>query len=365
MTLSLRALNRAMLARQMLLARTRAAVPDAVERLCGLQAQLPRPPYIGLWTRLEAFGRAELTDGAVARTLARGTLMRGTLHLVTARDFPWMRATIAQVLEAGMRTVLGPAAATIDLGRVVRDARRIVEERPCAFDEIRARLAETHPGVNDRAMGYVVRCLLPLVQVPSADEAWGWSGKAPFGSAERWLGAAAADADVPRLVRRYLAAFGPATPADFSAWSGLRGATAAFAPMRDELASLRDERGREMFDVADGPRPDADTLAPIRLLPEYDNLLLGHADRSRLVAEAYRQRLVSKNLIVPATFLVDGFVAGTWKVAVRRGTATLTLSPFARLTRPAQAGLREEGERLLAFTEPGARSRAIAFEAPG
>ena len=363
--LSLRAVNRATLARQMLLDRAACPAADAIERLAGLQAQLARPPYVGLWTRVAGFERAHLTELALARRVARGTLFRGTLHLVTARDYVWMRPTIRPVLEGAMRSVLGERTARLDLQKVVRDARAVVEQRPRPFDEIRRRLVASNPGADERAMGYAVRCALPLVQIPEDGVPWGWGGKAAFGSAEAWLGRAIdGPEDVPGLVRRYLAAFGPATPADATAWSGLRGMKDVFAAMRDELVVLRDASGRELFDLPDAPRPGEDAGAPPRFLPDYDNLLLAHDDRTRVIPPEHRPRLASKNGQVPMTVLVDGRLAGAWRTEVKRGVATLTVIPWVRLTRGATAGLGDEGERLVRFVEPGARDWAVAFAEP-
>ncbi|MFL5581674.1 MAG: winged helix DNA-binding domain-containing protein [Gemmatimonadaceae bacterium] len=363
--LSARALNRATLARQMLLERSDRDALAAVERLAGLQAQLPRPPYVGLWSRLAGFEREHLTRLALDRRVARGTLMRATLHLVSAADYGWMRATVQPCLDAARRSIAGTALDAIDLERIVRDARRVVEERPRSFDEIRKALTALHPDVNRWAMGYAVRCRLPLVQLPADGQGWGWHGQAPFGSSTSWLGPTAdAPADAPRLARRYLAAFGPASASDFGAWSGLRGARELFEGLRADTVVFRDERGRELFDLPDAPRPPAEQPAPVRFLPEYDNVLLAHDDRSRIVAERFRARLIAKNLIVPPAFLVDGTVAGTWKLAVKRGTATLALTPFAKLGRDARRELTEEGERLARFVEPEARDHVVEVAAP-
>ncbi|HEU4630021.1 MAG TPA: winged helix DNA-binding domain-containing protein, partial [Gemmatimonadaceae bacterium] len=211
---------------------------------------------------------------------------------------------------------------------------------------------------------YAIRLRVPLVQLPG-DTAWGWDAKAPFALAESWLGTALSDDDSPAaLVRRYLAAFGPATPTDAACWLGLRGLRATFDALRPELMTFRDERGRELFDLPDAPRPDGDVDAPVRFLPEFDNLVLGHDDRTRVVAPEHRPYLFTRNLLVPATFLVDGVVAGTWTSTCKRGVATLTLTPFGKLTKPVQRELRDEGLALLRFVEEGAKDHVIAFDAP-
>jgi hypothetical protein len=296
-----------------------------------------------------------------ARRVVRATAMRGTLHLLTADDYRAWRAPLAAMLAAGAAGILGPRAGGFDAD-AVRDAALAIlrADGPLPFDALRTRLGERFRDADVRAMGYTVRMRLPLVQAPADAAAWGWEAKAPFAPAEDWLGAlGASDPDPAALVRRYLAAYGPATVADAQAWSGLRGLKATFAALRDGLATFRDERGRELFDLPDAPRPGEDAEAPPRLLPEFDQLVLAHDDRTRVLADAHRPRVVSKNLQVAATFLVDGVVAGTWGLAVRRGTATLTLRPFAPLPTRTLAALEGEGEALARFTEPGARAVAV------
>ena len=361
-TLSLRALNRATLARQGLLARDTITPEAMVARLAGLQAQLPRPPFVGLWTRLHGFTREPLLAAVHARRLVRATLMRGTLHLVTADDYRAWRAPLGVMLAAGAAGVLGPRQGGFAVATVLDAAREILStEGPLAFDALRDRLAARLPDADVRAMGYTVRMHLPLVQVPSESAAWGWDAKAPFTLAEPWLEAAcAADVSPDALVRRYLAAFGPATAVDATAWSGLRKLGPVLASMRDTLVTLRDERGRELFDLPDAPRPGADVDAPVRFLPEYDNVILAHADRTRIVPAGAAPRLVTRNLQVPATLLVDGTVAGTWRVAKARGVATLTVQPFATLPARTIRALDAEAEALVRFVEPEAKGHAVA-----
>jgi hypothetical protein len=204
------------------------------------------------------------------------------------------------------------------------------------------------------------------VQVPNETSAWGWETGPAFALAESWLGTAAADGGggLRTLVRHYLAAFGPATVTDAQTWSGLKGLRATFDAMRDELATFRDARGRELFDLPDAPRPGEEADAPVRVLPEFDSLVLAHDDRTRVIADAHRPRVVSKNLQVAATFLVDGVVAGTWKAGRRRGVAVLTATPFGgALARTERAALEAEGEAALRFAEPDAKAYEVAFAA--
>jgi Winged helix DNA-binding domain len=348
---TLRALNRATLARQLLLARERASVVEAVERLAGMQAQEPRPPFVGLWTRLEGFERADLLAALRERTLVRATWLRATLHLTSARDYLAFRMALEPMLERAMRGF----GAKVQVEELLPVARRLVEQRPRTFNELRGLLAEAFPRVNERALGYIVRLRLPLVMVATDDERWGFPSVADFTLADAWLGARPAKDDSPHeLVRRYLAAFGPATAADVQTWSGLQGIRGVLAELRKELHAVTDEGGRTLLDLPDAPRPDQDAPAPVRFLPAFDNLLLSHADRTRVLADGHRAKVITRNLRVHPTFLVDGFVAGTWEIERKRATATLRLSPFAALPRRAAKALGAEGERLLRFAEEDA-----------
>jgi len=363
--LTLKALNRATLARQLLLRRETLPVQDAIARLAGLQAQVAKPPFLGLWTRLEGFRREDLLDLLKNREVVRGTAMRATLHLLTASDYLAFRPVLQPMLSAGMASVLRERGAVLDVPALVAAATPFFEETPRTFTELRAHLMERHPDGDERAMGYAVRTHLPLVMVPN-DSPWGFPADADFTTAESWLGKAIAlppeGANATDLVRRYLAAFGPATVTDAQTWSGLKGLKATFEAMRDELVTFRDERKREVFDLPDAPRPAEETEAPVRFLPEYDNLVLAHADRSRIISEQDRRRIVTANLKVHATFLVDGRVAGIWKVVRKRQVATLVLEPFETLAAPVRDALAEEGLRSLQFAEEDASSFDLKVE---
>lgn len=362
-TLTLRQLNRATLARQLLLARRTSMTVQVMEHLVALQAQLARPPFVALWSRLRDFTRDQLLDLVRDRQVVRATMMRATLHLASARDYVRFRAALQPGLDLGLG-VVAKRLDGVELDRVTAAGRAIFGEGVRQFDDLRGQLAAHGLAGDERAMGYAIRLRVPLVQVPS-DAPWGWDAKAPFALAESWLGTALGEeASLEPLVRRYLAAFGPATPADAGTWLGLRGLRATFDALRPELAVFRDERGRELFDLPDAPRPDAEVDAPVRFLPEFDNLVLGHDDRARVIAPEHKPRLITKNLLVPATFLVDGFVAGTWKSERKRGVATLTVTPFVRLTKPVQTALREEGQALLRFAEAEAKDHAVVFGTP-
>ncbi|MEU5883410.1 winged helix DNA-binding domain-containing protein [Spirillospora sp. NPDC047279] len=359
-TLSLRALNRATLARQMLLAREEVPVAEAVERLAGMQAQEPKPPFLGLWTRVAGFEASHLHEALRDRSVVRATMMRGTLHLMSGRDYLALRTSMQPMLDAGMR-VLGARAKGLDLDEVLPAARLLLSERPRTFNEVRAALQEEFPDVNDRALGYAVRMCLPLTMVPTEDR-WAFPRTSEFTLAETWLGGApAGDASPDGLVLRHLAAFGPATAADAQEWSGLGRLGEVFERLRPELRTFTDEKGRELFDLPDAPRPGEDAPAEPRFLPEFDNLVLAHADRTRVIADAHRPSLTTKNLRVRATFLWDGFAAGLWETERRRKVATLRLRPFGTLPRKALNALTAEGERLLAFTEPDATDHQVTL----
>lgn len=361
--LSKDALNRALLARQMLLAREAATPAEAIGRLAGLQAQQPQPPFVGLWARLAGFGREDLLRGLREREVVRATLMRGTLHLMTAGDFLALRGAIQPALSAGMRSILRGRAEALDIPSLVAEARRAFVERPRTFTELRTALMDLYPDADERAMGYAVRTHLPLVVVPGEGEPWGYRADADFADAEGWLGAAPDPSEqAESLALRYLAAFGPATVADFQAWSGLAGAKGTFEALRPRLATFRDERKRELFDLPEAPRPPEDAPAPARLLPGFDNLILSHADRARIIADEHRPRVVTKNLLVLPTFTADGYVAGTWKASRTKGAASLVLTPFAPLPKAAKSALAEEAEALVRFLEPDAAKHAISFE---
>lgn len=353
--LSPRALNRATLARQLLLARERETPLRAIERLAGMQAQLPRPPFVGLWSRLEGFRREDLTALLARGAAVRATMMRGTLHLVSARDYLRLRAPIQAALDRGLGSILRGRLDGVDAARLAEEGRAFFEESPRTFEALRAHLARRHRGDDLRAMAYAIRLRVPLVLAPG-DGRWGHRAAAEFTLAEALLGKAVAAAADPRpLVRRYLAAFGPATPADAQAWSGRTGLKEVFEALRPELAVFRDERGRELFDLPDAPRPPEDTPAPARLLPDFDNLMLSHAERTRVIPAEHRPALTSRNGMVPGSFLVDGLVAGTWRVERKGRRAALELTPFRPLPRKVRADFEAEAEPLLRFVEEEAQ----------
>jgi hypothetical protein len=360
-TLSLRALNRATLERQMLLRRWQMPMLEAVERLVGLQAQTTHSWYHGLWARLEGFQPERLAEMLINRQVARIALMRSTIHLVTARDCLWLRPLTQPVIERSTKGSWGRHWTGLDIEAVVAAGRALVEEKPRAFSEIGKLLAERWPDRNPAALAQIIRARVPLVQIPPRG-VWGKSGTAAHTTVEAWLGLPlATNPSLEELILRYLAAFGPASVKDMQTWSGLTRLSEVVERLRPRLVAFRDEQGRELFDLPDAPRPDPDTPAPPRFLYDYDNLLLSHADRSRFITAEYHKQGFTMDGPMPCVALIDGFTNATWKIARSRDTATLTINPFRRLSRKETAALTEEGARLLAFAEADADSQDIHF----
>lgn len=356
-----RELNRALLARQMLLRRVELPVLEAIEKLVGLQAQSPNAPYFGLWSRLEGFQHEELSQLLRDRRVVRMALMRSTLHLVSARDALRLRPLLQSVMDRSLKGSFGKHVKGIDLEALAAAGRAIVEEEPLTLNELGKRLGGQWPGLDPEAATAVVRNKVPLVQIPPRG-IWGESGQAVHTSAEVWLGQPlSASPNLEGLIRSYLAAFGPATIKDIQVWSGLTRIHEKLQSLRPDLLTFQNERGEEMFDLPDAPRPDADSTAAPRFLSEFDNMLLSYADRSRIMSENYRKRVFTSNGIIRATILIDGFVAGTWKLTSGRGGATLYIEPFRALSKRESEALSEEGARLLRFAAPNATASDIIF----
>jgi hypothetical protein len=361
--LTQRALNRALLARQLLLARDARGPVEALEQLAGLQAQSPRPPFIGLWSRLRDFERTALRDAIHSRTVVRVTAMRGTLHLLSARDYRAWRGALQPGLTRGRTAIGGAALKDTDLHAAEQQTRTFLQKGPATFDAIRKHLEPRFAGVNVRHLAYALRMTLPLVQVPETGATWGYPGAAGFTVADQWLKKAVSTtpSSPEPLVLRYLAAFGPASVADAQAWSGLPKLAAVFETLRPSLVTFRDARKRELFDLPEAPRPDPDTPAPVRLVPDWDAVLLGHQDRSRVIADEHRARISTRNLQITACFLTDGIVAGSWSITRKGQAASITLEPFVKMSKRDQAAVKAEAELLLEFAEPDAKTRKIDF----
>jgi hypothetical protein len=362
--LSVRALNRATLARQMLLERTTIPASDALERLVGMQAQVPIDPYIGLWTRLQDFCPEELADLITKRRAVRASLMRATIHLVTARDMrklrPLMEPVIARMFWTG--SPFGRAIKGVDVDALVALVRELIEERPHTRAQLRPLLADRWPDHNSEALS-AIGYLLPVIQVPPRG-VWGKSGQATWTTAESWLGRPLdPNPSIEDLVMRYFAGYGPASIMDIQAWCGLTKLREVVERLRPDLGVFHDEAGRDLFDLPDAPRPDADTPAPPRFLPEYDNALLGYKDRTRMIGE--RRRWSDSDILGNfSTFLVDGSVAGRWKLAREGDTATLTIEPVVRLSKAEAADVTDEGIRLVAFLAPDVGNQDVRLARP-
>jgi hypothetical protein len=351
--MTLRELNRATLARQMLLARDKRPLVKAIEHVLGVQAQLARPPFTGLWSRLVNFTRADLSSAVHARTVVRATSMRGTIHLMTAADFLRFRGCLQPSLDAGMRAILKERAEKLDTPKLLSLAAAYFKQ-PHNFQEVRDHLMSKFPGGDERAMGYAVRMGLPLVQVPSND-GWAYPAQADFVSAETWLRAVASCRGLGPLVLRYLAAYGPSTVKDAQAWTGLPNLEATFASLGSKLITVPGPTGKPLFDLPDAPRPDGDTVAPVRFLPEWDGAIVTRADE-RIVAKADRPRVFLPGLRVAALVLVDGLAAATWNVSATASKATLQVESFRTWPAAIRRQVTAEGEALLRFVEPQAKA---------
>lgn len=362
--LTTRALNRATLARQMLLERSKRRVAEATAFLCGLQAQQTHDPYIGLWSRLDGFRHEELTALIVDRTLSRATTMRGTLHLHTADDLFGIRALVQPFLKGVWRSNFKKRFGDEDTKAVLRAARRLVDKQPMTAGALGKRLKERFPSADPLSMTTLLQMNDILVQVPPT-RIWG-SGHAPLLTrVQNWL-PPPYERTLSRkdLVRRYLAAFGPASVNDMQTWCRLTKLGAEFEALRDELVRFTDEDGRELFDLADAPRPDPDTPAPVRFLPLYDNVYLGYDDRRRMLSTETAHMLNMFQAFKPAV-LVDGLVAAGWMTSAKKGAAVLEIECYRKMRKDERRQLESEGIDFLRFMQPDATSWDVVLTARG
>ncbi|MBL1114346.1 AlkZ family DNA glycosylase [Streptomyces sp. 110] len=360
-----RALGRATLARQLLLDRADVPVVDAVAHLCGMQAQEPQEPFTGLWSRLRAFDPGALSDLLTGRSVVRTHLMRRTVHLLTADDIVAWRARHDAMLRQRVLGTYRRELEGIDLGELAAAGRAVMADgEPRSMAELVRTLSDRWPAPAPRALGeMLIAALVPVAQTPPRG-LWRSRGGVRNVLLSSWLGrqvdAPAPDGSDPvgqALVRRYLAAFGPAASADLRAWCGLAGLPAAVAALREELVTFRDERGRELFDLPGAPRPDPDTPAPVRFLPAFDNAILGFHDRGRIIDDAHRGLSVAGERVV----LVDGRVAATWRV----DAATVVVTPLGRLSSADRAAVGEEGRELASFLSDGESHRVRVATSSG
>ncbi|MET0205589.1 MAG: winged helix DNA-binding domain-containing protein [Thermoleophilaceae bacterium] len=361
--LSPRALNRALLQRQGLLERSDTPAAEVIERLAGMQAQEPGDPYVALWTRIRDFRPEELSDLIAGRRAVRAGLMRATIHLVTAQDYLAIYPLTKPILARGFRSPWAGGLAAADLDEVVAAGVELLSEEPRTRAELSALLGPRWPQADPKSLAYAVTSHVPLVQIPPRG-LWGQSGQATWGLAEGWLdGKLDARLPIDALVLRYLAVFGPASVADIRTWSGLTGLREVVDRLRPQLRTFEDEQGRELLDVEDGPLPDAELPAPVRFLPTYDNVLLSHADRARVLCGLGPGEPYPTGKWV-GQLLVDGFFRAFWKVTEADGVATLTVDRFQPAPDDPPGAIDEitaEGTRLLELVAADAGKRLVRF----
>lgn len=362
-TLTTRELNRALLARQGLLERKRVSIQRMIEQVGGLQTQEPRDAFISLWSRVANFDPEKLRRAAEKREIVRGSYMRCTLHTVSAEDFRKFRLTLSPVIE---RDAANWRARYVGLD--IPTVRRAVEEllsddEPRTAREIGKELHEQFPELDLDGLVNCARIHVPVVMTP-VDARWHYSRPPKLMLADRWLGGEFEKEQAAELLLRGLAAIGPASTSDLRTWSGMPGVREAIEPLRPDLRIFRDEAGRELFDLPDAPRPKADTPAPVRFLGEFDNVALSHADRARIVRPEFaKQFAISTNGRRRYTMLVDGFVAGAWKIETAKEVASLTIWPFLKFSLQQREEIKHEATALAALLEPGASLR-ISFAKP-
>jgi Winged helix DNA-binding domain len=357
-TLDRRQLNRATLARQHLLERASTPVVETVEHLGGMQSQAPLAPYVGLWSRLRDFDRDELSALTQSRAVIRLHLMRNTVHLASARDALGWRALFTPLLAAEYRAHFPGGMEGVDRDELLRRARQLLEEKPRTRAELGTLLGERWPDADPSALSYAVSHHVPLCQVPPRG-VWGKGGAAAWALLERWLGAPLSSVPVDELVLRYLGAFGPATVADVQLWSGLTRLREVVT--RLPLRVFRGEEGQTLYDLPDAPRPAADVLAAPRFLPAYDNLLLSHQDRTRVIPHDRPVPLPPGNGANVGTFLVDGSWQGTWQVRDH----VLRLQPFTALRQEDRDELVAEANLLGSFLDPEGTVGVVIEEQEG
>ncbi|MET8608532.1 winged helix DNA-binding domain-containing protein [Streptomyces rubiginosohelvolus] len=355
--LTRRSLNRATSQRQLLLERTGLPALEVTERLVGLQAQDPDPPYIGLWSRVEDFRLDDLTRLLYERQVVRATLFRGTQHLLSTEDYLWVRPLLQPMLDRWQKGAFGKFTAGLDLAEIAAFSREFIGEGTVTRVELGRALVERWPGTDKVGMARSVQGLLPVVH-PPPDGTWGKRGATPFALADHWLGRSPAveEQAARKLVLRYLAAFGPATVKDVQAWSGMTRLREVVDGLGSQLVLHRNEAGQDLYDLPDAPLPDPDTPAPVRFLAALDNVVLSHFDRSRMMDEVVR-----KHIVVEAAVTVDGFVQGLWHIRQEKTGATLVVKLFRPLTGTEGEAVMEEGGRLLRFAADKAERHDIEF----
>ena len=356
-----RALGRATLARQLLLDRETRPVAEALEHLVGLQAQVPLVPHLALWDRLAGYDPGERDQLMSSRQVVRTQLMRTTIHTVTASDALALRPLLQPVLDRTFAsTSWGRRLRGADVGAVVEEAAELLATRPLGRAALQRELARRHPALDAEALAFAVSYRVPWVQPPPRG-LWGASGAAVMTTVAAWLGPGTGAPTTPEeLVSRYLTAFGPGTVRDIQAWCGLTRLREVVDRMGPRLRRFRTDEGAELVDVPEGLLPNADTPAPVRFLAEYDNVLLSHADRARVVDDGDHVLLQGGAGGWTGTLLVDGLMRATWAARRDGDTTVLAVRPSVSLSSAARADVVEEGERLLDFLAPE-RSHDVRF----
>lgn len=352
--LSARQLNRATLARQLLLERSRLDPVTAIEHLVGLQSQTPQTWYTGLWSRLAEFDPAAFGARLQNRDVVRIAVMRSTIHLVSSRDALFLRPLVQSMTERGARTAYGKHWQGLDLDAVAEAARSLLDEAPLTFAELGAVLGQHWPDRDAAALAQLARTRLALVQIPPRG-VWGRSGSARHATVESWLGRALDESpSIETMVVRYLGAFGPATVRDVQAWCGLTRLNEVIERLRPGLVVFRDEEGAELFDLPEAPRPDGDATTPVRFLYDYDNLLRSHENRSRMTGYDTSVLGTTKNGIPPNFVLIDGTVRAAWILSREKDNATLGIRLLGSVSAPQRDELAMEAADFVAFAAAGA-----------
>lgn len=364
--LSLQALNRATLHRQWLIERQDATALEAIEHLVGMQAQAPLAPYVGLWNRLNGFRTDDLAQLLLDRQAVRGSMMRATIHLMSSRDFlafrpliqPRLEREVFQNITYGRHRLEG-----LDIDAVLQAGVDRMTEGPATAVQLREYLSGLWPDREPAALAHAVRCLLPTIQTPPRG-IWGKGGNPAMSTAELWLDSpVSAEPSVDELVLRYLAAYGPASVADAQTWSGLTRLAEIFERL-DLVTYTEADTGRILYDVPGVDLPDESLEVSTRFLPEYDNLLLSHADRTRFITNELRSTLLLQEVLTKGTVLHNGHPKALWKQPKStKSQATLEITPFTHLTKPAWQSIEAEAHTLLTFTNPNATHEVLRTKA--
>lgn len=358
--LSLRTLNRTLLVRQHLAARSEIPPGELIRHLVAVQAQEPNWPYIGVWSRLRRFERRDLGALMHDRTLVRSTTLRRTVHLSAATDFRWLRPTLQAYVTKALDTAYYRTEIDgIDRSELAAAGRDVLAGRRMSRGELGKALAEHFPDRHTRRLAEALEVLVPMAHGAETGE-WGrWRNRyVTVGPADEWIGTPLGPADPSGLVLRYLAAFGPATVADMQAWSGLTRLTEVVTVLRPQLRVLRGPEGAELFDLPDAPLADPDLPAPVRFLPAFDNALLGYRDRRRIIAEEDRRRTAREASAGVPVYLLDGFVHGRWSLT----ETTLRIEPWYRFDTDQRTRVEAEARRLLAFVFDGGNGDLVVTD---